>query len=253
MNKDEELGNAEAYLDGTMPVDERIRFEKRMEEDMELKNLVTLTRTATEAIVLAGYKAAIAEAHQRYRAGLQGSAATTPSSPPVRKISYAIVSGIAATLLLLLVAGITVYFDAKSNLIERKYDVYTIPVDRSADLAEDEWIRLFRNEDWGSLLTYQDRAVTPRDLFFVGYALYKSERYSEASTFFKRAKETSEQKDNQPFAEESSYFLALSLLRDGEYRPALEEIAAMKEMTNHAYTERFSNWDVLKIKMLQFF
>ncbi|WP_209331734.1 hypothetical protein [Lunatimonas salinarum] len=253
MNEERDLHDeVVAYVEGTMEKAERLRFEERMKSDPGIQELIGLTRVSTEAVELAGYREIIQKVHATY-------AKDRPGGQRKGRLGFfsignrPILSGIAASVLLVLVVGAGVLFDAKWHLADRKYDLYQIPVDRSTEVSGDEWKRLFSSEKWGTLAGLTGEASTPLEMFFVAYAHYRLEHFEESARIFKEVVSLGTKISNRPFVEESEYFLALSLWKGGEYQEASEQINQIRQQSSHNYSGRFSRWDMTRLSLLGFF
>lgn len=115
----ERFERIEAYLLGTLPVEEHARFEADMSADADLRHEVELQREHITAIALGGFSRTLAQAAQRH-AGSAGGGRVVPLGPPRRNwLAYA-----AALAALVAVAA---WMLLRPPLNERLYAEFHVP------------------------------------------------------------------------------------------------------------------------------
>lgn len=245
MNKKFTLEELEAYLFGELEDSKKEELEKELETSPELQNDLDAIKISGEAIEMAGWKQVIAQAHQQFQQEESDQRMTI--NPSKTTSFYYVLFKVAASLVILLVAGASIYVGTLTTeqITANRID-YVVPVMRSGEIDESKLKEAFTQGDFKQVieLSNQSTELNEELQFFTALAYLNLKNYDQAIEQFKILQGTS-------FSDPADYYLAHSYVEQGNLAQAEQVIKAIRANPSHAYHNNFSSLDLWNIRLLK--
>ena len=238
----------EDYLGGRLDPSESKKLEEELSGDRELLKEFELFKMSIDVVQLASMKNVVQEAQKRFTGYEASLAPGTTTSIGVWGWR------VAAGLLLLMVSyGVLQFATVSSNnLYESLYTVYHLPVTRGYELGYTHLDSLYLRQDYNEVVVHYEllEEKTGRDHFMVAMAAMELEDYRAAIDGFKRVRDHNQKASPQYFEQETDYYLALSHLKNGDFKQALYLLEKINEDESHLYHSAVPNKIIIKLQML---
>jgi tetratricopeptide (TPR) repeat protein len=147
-------------------------------------------------------------------------------------------------------------FVGGENLYHQFYNDYYLINERSDnDLINDPLANLFNTKDYPKVLQMvtANPEAGQREKFIGGYAAFILDDHALAQKLFKEILEKNKLTDINLYNDEAEYFLGLSYLKNKEYDKAIGLFEKIRANSFHIYHEKVSNYNLIRIKILNNF
>lgn len=252
MNEKYTIEELEAFLLGELSPDRKEELEEKIKTDKELKEELESLKISREAIELAGWKSVISKTQKEFLAEREEDN-VRPLQSGAKTTGFWL-GRIAATLAFILVGAIAVLFFSVSpeSITSRQLD-YSIPVLRSSENKLEEIEMAYQSGDFDQVLALSTDISTydPKAYFLIGLAYLELENGAKAAEYFTKIASDNLQNSTNNYADQVDYYLVKSYLIQS--KPDLAEARMLKILADpdHTYHTNFSQFDLLKVKILK--
>ena len=252
MNEKYTIEELEAYLLGELSSDRKEELDEEIKTDKELKEELEALKISQEVIELAGWKSVISKTHKEFLAE-RADDNLRPLQSGSKTTGFWL-GRIAASLAFILVGTIAVlFFSVSPESITSKQLDYSIPVLRSSENKLEEIEMAYQSGDFDKVLALSEDISTydPTAYFLIGLAHLKQENGAKAVEYFTKIESDNIQKSENNYADQIDYYLVKSYLIQSNPDLAEQRIAKILNDPDHTYHTNFSQFDLLKVKVLK--
>ncbi|UJP64363.1 anti-sigma factor [Mongoliitalea daihaiensis] len=241
------IGLIDDYLDGALHQEDKMHFEKKLQEDSELRELLGIQKMIRESIKLHGQREMVAKIHQKHK--------KAHSIKPTKEVTIKNWwISIAASLTFLIVTSSFWINTQVETFFDKNYMRYELPTMRSAENTQDNLHELYKNKDFEKVLaslgeSYENREV----LFLASLAAIELRKFDKSAQYLKKLDLINKQKSikEQLFADEVDYYLFWSLLNLGHINESEYYFKKMMDNKSHSFHKSFSKIDQLRFSIFK--
>ncbi len=252
MNEKYTIEELEAYLLGELSQDRKEELDQKIKTDNELNEELEALKISQEAIELAGWKSVISKTQKEFLAER-----AEDNVRPIQSGTKATgiwLGRIAASLAFILVGALTVLFFSVSpeSITSNQLD-YSIPVLRSSENNLEEIEIAYQSGDFDQVLALSEDNSTydPTAYFLIGLAHLEQENGTKAVEYFTKIESDNLQKSENNYADQIDYYLVKAYLIQSQPDLAEARMVKLLDDPGHTYHNNFSQFDLLKVKILK--
>lgn len=252
MNEKYTLEELEAYLLGELDSERKIELEVDIKNDQALQDEFEALKISREAIELAGWKSLISKYQKEFLADREED--KVRSIRPEPKSTTQWIGKIAASIAFILVGFLTVlFFSVSPETITSNQLDYSIPVLRSAESNLETLEKVYKagNFDQVISLSQSISSFDPDSYFLIGLSYLEKEDGAKAEEFFDKIEVENLRTSERNFADQVDYYLVKAYLFQDKTEAAESRMMKILSDQNHTYHDNFSQFDLLKMKILK--
>jgi TolA-binding protein len=245
---DESLHNNETiinYLDGLMNPQEKVAFEKQLEQDPALKEQVESARVAIEAVKQSATREKVGALHQEMMQEIN----VQKRPARVIGINRTMRRVIATAAVLLLFIGIQTFRhfnNSPGKLYNEAFVDYTLSAERGAGDSANQLESYYRNQAYNEVIKNGVHAsLSPKDSFLTAISFLKTGNTSSAISWLERVP------SNSSYAKDAQFYLSLAYLKNRNYQKVVDLMLLIRNDANHPYHDNISETLVAKVRKLQ--
>jgi tetratricopeptide (TPR) repeat protein len=250
MDEMEKIELIDRYLRKELSGNEKETFEKRVDTKPDFRQEVEDMKISREVIRSYAIREEIKAIRQ---AMLQKSKKSTPVSSQSFKV-YAF--RIAASILLLMVAMAGYQYASLSGdrLYAEKAITYHTETTRGeqAQHEEAEAVSYYQQGNYAQYIASYEQWSSPtlKATFLAGNAYLQLSEVEKATAAFREILEKNAQGNEKHFQDEAEYYLAMALVKKGDYTQAYTMLETIVHNPNHKYHEMVNTYYLWKLKMM---
>jgi hypothetical protein len=232
------------YLDGEMDQTEKEMFESQLQNDMALKERLESLRVAIASVQQYGTVEKVRAVHSEMMQELSSVHKETKVVPMRKMIRYSL--AIAASILIIL-AGVNLFTSSQlssNKLYNEAFVDYDASVVRGNE-SQTEIERLYQDHSYTNVIEKGKlQKVSQADSLLVGLSYLKTNELPDAINWLGSISTQS------PVKQDAEFYLALSYLKNKNYKVALTLMQQIHSNPNHVYHNQFSDSYINKVKKL---
>lgn len=238
------------YLDGELSLADQQKITKQLSEDPSLANELENLQLALEAVKMYGVQERVKSVHKEMMLELQPRAKVMSSQRKILRYSISIAAGA------LLIAGLFFAYNfftlSKEKVFASNYHTYELPTFRDSSSGDQSSIeRAFRNKGFGEVVNLPKKGdYTIKEHFLRGISFLEIQNNTSAVNEFRSVLDSNMSAGTSFFEDEAEYYLALTYLRDGNYKIAYKLLSLIKNNPDHLYHEMVTAKLMRQVKML---
>lgn len=239
------------YLNGILDPEVKANLENELNDNPELRDLLSIIQLSREGIELSGKKDMIQKIHEEF-------INENKEVKETKKISQFKITpwwlGIAASLTLLILVGNFWINTQIDDFFEAKYMAYELPTMRSAFIEENQILNSYRNNDHESVISLIDISSDGEsNLFLAGLSHLAIGNYEKSAQFLTLIEQINSEKPNEEklFQDEIEYYLFLLYLKLENLEQANAFYKRIIENENHTYHKSIDTIDKVKFLILR--
>jgi tetratricopeptide (TPR) repeat protein len=239
------------YLDSELSTEQKLQVETELKNNnsmqQELQNLIL----AKDAVQTYGVKQKVATIHKE----MMGEMATAKKAPKpglVRSIARTSMRIAASLLIVTLGLGIYQYATISlDKLFAENYQPYTLNITRGV-ADTDAMEKAYQQKDYAGVINQFTSlpATAQKENFFAGQSYLASNNYAKAVECFKKVAALNVAESKNIFKDDAEYYLALSYLKNNEFRFAYPIFINIHNNAKHLYNDKISNSVIRKLTLL---
>lgn len=252
MNEKYTIEELEAFLLGELAPDRKEELDQKVKTDPELQVELEALKISREAIELAGWKSVISKTQKDFLAERAEDNVRPLQTKP--KTTGIWLGRIAASLAFILVGAIAVlFFSVSPESITSKQLDYSIPVMRSGENKLEEIEISFQSGDFDQVLALSEDIATydPTAFFLIGLAHLEKENGAKAVEYFTKIESDNLKKSENNYADQVDYYFVKAYLIQSNSDLAEARMVKILNDPDHTYHTNFSQFDLLKVKLLK--
>jgi tetratricopeptide (TPR) repeat protein len=239
------------YLDSELSTEEKLRVENELKNNtamqQELQNLIL----AKDAVKTYGVKQKVATIHKQMMSEM-ATTAMPKKTGIVRSIARISMRIAASVLIIMLGLGIYQYATiSPDKLFAENYQPYALSVSRGA-ADTDAMEKAYQQKDYAAVIN--QFAALPeagqKENFFAGQSYLASNNYAKAVECFKKVAALNVAENKNIFKDDAEYYLALSYLKNNEFRFAYPIFINIHNNPKHLYNDKITNSVIRQITLL---
>jgi hypothetical protein len=232
------------YLDGEMDQTEKQLFESQLQKDESLKEKLDSLQVAVASVRQYGTVEKVRSVHNEMMQELSSVQDGGKVVPMKRIIRYGL--AIAASIIIVLV-GVNIFTSSQLSS-EKLYNEAFVDYDASGvrgNTSESNLAKLYQDHNYNAVTEKTNlQNVTQRDSLLVGLSYLKTNKTPEAIAWLKSIS------IQNPLRQDAEFYLAMSYLKNKNYKEALQLMKQIHSNTGHIYHNQFSEDYINKIKKL---
>ncbi len=239
------------YLDSELSAEEKLRVENELKNNtamqQELQNLIL----AKDAVKTYGVKQKVAAIHKE----MMGEMAATEmpkKTSLVRNIARTSMRIAASLLIVTLGLGIYQYVTiSPDKLFAENYQPYALSVSRGAT-DTDAMEKAYQQKDFTAVINQFAAlsAAGQKENFVAGQSYLASNNYSKAVECFKKIAALNVAGSKNIFKDDAEYYLALSYLKNNEFRFAYPIFINIHNNPKHLYNDKITSSVIRQLTLL---
>ena len=239
----------EQYLDGDLSAEEAGRVESLLQADPALREELEALQLAIEAARHKGLHARVKAVREKMLANETAARKPAPVYTLIRK-TMRFAAG------LLIIAGafaVYKYFSVTTTSVYN--DLYlSYEPGRTRGTVTDPVENAFFQKQWNEVIAQSDQNPgNNKNLFLAGVAQLESGKPAEAISRFEKIITLNAASGSDYFNDEAEFYLALSLVRNGQASEAAALFSAIRKTPGHLYREKAAattgiDWRILQWK-----
>lgn len=252
MNKKYTLEELEEYLLGDLELNRKKELEIDIKTDQALQEELEALKISREAIELAGWKSLVSKNQEEFLVDREQD--KVQSIRPEPKSTTQWFGRIAASIALILVGFLAVlFFTVSPESITSNQLNYSIPVLRSAESNLETIEKAYQTRDYDQVITISQNisSYDPDSFFLVGLSHLEKGDGTKAEEYFNRIEAENLLTSESNFADQVDYYLVKSYLLQNKIEESEARMIKILEDQNHTYHHNFSQFDLLKMKILK--
>jgi hypothetical protein len=252
MNEKYTLEELEAYLLGDLELNRKKQLEIDIKTDQVLLEELEALKISREAIELAGWKTLVSKNQEEFLANREQE--NVRSIKPEPKSTFQWFGRIAASIVFILVGFLTVmFFSVSPESITSNQLNYSIPVLRSAESNLENLEKAYQAGDYDQVIALSEgiSSYDADSYFLIGLSYLEKEDGVRAEDFFNTIEAENIRNSESNYADQVDYYLVKTYLLQGKIEESEARMIKILEDQNHTYHHNFSQFDLLKIKILK--
>lgn len=254
MDEMEKLELIDRYLRNELSGTEKTTFEQKVGKNADFKQELEDMQISQEMIRSYAMREEIKSIR---KAMLQENKSNTSTSSPSFKF-YAV--RIAASILLVVVALAAFQYASLSgdSLYAEKAMIYPTETTRSGQedtdiSAEELAISYYRLDDFQRYIEHYEQLTSPsiKATFLAGNAYLQLSDNEKAISAFNIVLEQNDPNTLMQFQEDAEYFLALAMIKNGDYEQAYALMETIANNPDHRYHDMVDTFYLWKLKIMQ--
>jgi tetratricopeptide (TPR) repeat protein len=239
------------YLDNELSTEEKLQLENQLKNNTAMQQELENLALSKDAVRTFGLKQKVAAIHKEMMNEMTSTQKI--SSPGLVKKMVRISMKIAASLLLVML-GLGVYQYATvspDKLFAENYQTYALSVSRGAG-ATDAMEKAYQQKDYGAVIKQFDILTNAgqKENFLAGQAYLATSKYAKAVECFNTILSLNTSTRTTTFNDDAEYYLALSYLKDKNFKSAYPLFTSIHNNTNHLYNDKVNNSVMRQLKLL---
>lgn len=230
------------YLDGELEDEERAMLEQRLLSEPSLQDELDRLTISIKGIRLYGIREQVAAIHKEESIKLQKPARVIPFRKPARMLM-----AVAAVFIVMLTSAV-IYLSTLSGdtLYSASFVDYSVSSNRSFE-TNSPVKEAYQQHRYNDVITMskQQGNETEEEKLLTGLSYLHTNQYGAAETIF------SSLLNAINYAQDASYYLGLTYLKDKQYDKALAILKQIHDNPNHLYHQQVSEATITKIKWLR--
>lgn len=246
------LERMDQYLDGVLSGSELAQFEQSLQQDAALASELETLKMTRSLVKNYGLREELKSLHSQ--AMTERQAKKGPRI--IRLINYS--RQIAAGIAILLLCSFAYRFALLSNdnLYAQQAEVYQTSTVRGEDASSGIATQLNDTYAKGEYRTYVDlyennQIASIKETFLAGNAYLALEKPAQAVNAFRKVLTLNQAAAKKQFYEDAEYYLALSLLKNGEVESADQLFTKIKDDAAHPYNNRVKGLFYWQLRLLR--
>jgi hypothetical protein len=240
------------YFDKQMNASEQQLFEKKLEDDPLLKQELEKLQLLNNAIKYYSINSQVNEIRKLYEVQGHLNEKVDTGKAKVFKMSKALrVSIIAAASIILVLSGAvtyTIYQLSPGKVFNESYVSYNINSSRSSQNRNTRIEDAYSNGDFNTVIKLSDESpLTYQDELLKGISYMQLNLLPDAIIQFNRI--LNEKESN--FKQDAEYYLALTYIKDNDYKNALPLLIKIRENKSHLYHNQVTQKIIREVKLLK--
>lgn len=252
MNEKYTLEELESYLFGELSSERKKELEVEINTDQALREELEALKISREAIELAGWKTLISKNQEEFLALRQQGKVKQLTPKPT---SVGVWLGrIAASFALILVGFVAfLFFSVSPESITSNQLNYSIPVLRSAESNLQEIEKAFQAKDFSRVIALASEVseFDSKAYFLIALAHLHEGSGASAEEIFRKIEEDNIQKSASNYADQVDYYLVYAYINQDKFEEAETRMKKILGDLNHTYHNNFSQFDLLRVKILK--
>lgn len=252
MNEKYTLEELEAYLIGDLASERRIELEENIKTDQAIQEELEALKISREAIELAGWKSIVSKNQEEFLADRKQDKVRSIRPEPKSITQW--FGRIAASLAFILVGFLAVLFFSVSpeSITSNQLD-YSIPVLRSAESNLETLKKAYQAGNYDQVIALSDDISTydADSYFLIGLSYLEKENGAKAEEYFNTIEAENLRNSESNYADQVDYYFVKAYLLQDKTEAAESRMMKILSDENHTYHDNFSQFDVLKMKILK--
>ncbi len=239
------------YLDNELNDEEKLQIENELKNNTTIQQELQNLLLAKEAVKTYGVKQKVAAIHK----GMMNEMAINKIPKKidlVRSIARISIRIAASLLIIMLSLGIYQYATISADkLFDENYQPYALSVSRSA-ADTNAMEKAYQQKDYTALINQFAAlpAAGQKDFFFAGQSYLAINNYSKAVECFKKIATLNIAENKIIFKDDAEYYLALSYLKNNEFRFAYPIFMNIHNNPRHLYNDKVTNGVIRQLTLL---
>jgi hypothetical protein len=239
------------YLDDELSSEEKLGVENELKQSETLQQELKNLRIAKSAVKTYGLKQKVAAIHKEMMNEM--TIAAKPSKTGLVRSVVRTSMRIAASVLVIMF-GLGVYQYATltpDKLFAENYQPYTLSVTRG--VAEtDVMEKAYQQKDYATVINQFTAlpAAGQKENFFAGQSYLAGKDYAKAVVCFKKVIALNFAEKTNIFNDDAEYYLALSYLKNNEFKFAYPVFINISNNPNHLYNDKITNSFIRQLRLL---
>lgn len=239
------------YLDQELAYDQRLALEQKLATDPLLANELQSLLVAREAVNTAGLYRKIHSVREDMLREENTNQLPDVSDTPVRRIPNWGLRVAAAVIIVVFAAGLYQYFTLSSEKVFRDgYQIYQLSTSRGAELNSIAAAYQEKNYAKAIQLFESGNDLSASANFFAGCSFLQSGNAAKAINCFTHVQQINQTASVSSFEEDAAYYLSLAYLANNQPSNALPLLETIHQNPDHAYHDKVSNWELMKVRWL---
>lgn len=239
------------YLDEDLDAEQRLVVEQKLAADPVLAEQLESLRVAKQAVSSLGLRRKVNTIRKEMLRDIKPEPSLQKPETPVHGIGYWGKRIAAAVVIMVFAAAMYQYVTLSSaNMFRDEYETFLLTQGRSVEISVIE--KSYTDKDYTKVIELFESGtdVSATANFFAGCAYLQTGVPNKAITSFLRVQQLNQNAPVPLHAEDAQYYLALAYLAHNEPQKALPIFESIHQDPVHAYHDKVSNWDLLKLKLL---
>jgi len=241
------------YIDNEMTEEEKLAFEKSLQQDAVLYERYQFMLAAKQAIRSKGLKERVNKIHEEYIQSLNRWPVTTTHFPS--KHSFFKTFMRIAAVLIFVVAGYGIFEVSTTNsdsLYKSSFINYQLNVSRGEDHAQ-QIDSLYNAENYNAVITTFNAKTEKdqKDYFLAAQSYLHLDRPGEAIFALQQIEKMNASTDQKSFVDEVDFYLALAYIKTGRINEAEMQLDKITSNKQHLFYNNAKSISRLKLKILQ--
>lgn len=236
------------YLDDELIPEDKLKLEEKLRIDAELRHELSNLSLAIKTVKNFGLKEKISGIHTEMMRELKPVQKAKGAGTRTMLLKSAI--KIAASLLLLIIGyGVFTYLRlSPENIIPSQVDPYTFRISRAPEV--NELRQAYDQREYTKVTTWveQSKATGTTEKFLAANSYFGLHEYEKAAQYFGSILQD---QSSEQYADESQYYLALSLLKLNKPDEALRYLTIIRQNKKHKFHDKATAGLIFKAKMLK--
>lgn len=241
------------YLDNEMSDPEKKDFEKELLANSALKQEMENLQMARDAVKWYGLRQQVNSVRQEMikESNVPGGVRTIGQRR--RIIRYTIAIAASTILLVAGIMGYNFYRLSPEKLYGQQYQAYELSSFRGGESSSTDLEKAYLQKNYKEVIADIQKLQSPtiEDLFLAGISYLEISNVPAAIKSFQSVIEKNKTEGTAVLKDQAEYYLALSYLRNKNYRQALDLMRSINSNPDHLYYNQFKRGFMRKVKMLQ--
>jgi tetratricopeptide (TPR) repeat protein len=238
------------YLDNELSPEEKLRLENQLNQNTAMQQELENLTLAKQAIKTYGLKQKIASIHTEMMNEMAAEKSVKPGI--VRSLARRSMKIAASLLIVLLGFGVYQYVSVSPDkLFAEKYQPYSLSVSRGA-AETDAMEKAYQEKNYSAVINLftELKGTGQKENFLAGQAYLATKGYSKAIGCFNKVLSLNSAAKTAAFKDDAEYYLALSYLKNKEFKSAYPLFISIHNNTDHLYNDEVTDGFMRKLKLL---
>lgn len=252
----ENLEKIESFVNDSLTMEEKKTFQREVEENPELSEMVSKFIFTRDIIRLANIRKEVSMVHHKFmQEDYQASKQEKPKKSLIKILFGSLPMSIAASVILVLGCW-SIYqlttLNAEDLIAENQID-YTSSTFRGSVSNLGNVRGLYRNGEYEQVLQVLQKEFSPNAemIFLKAMANFKMKNYKNALIDFQQLRTANTKTAEPSFVHELAYYEALSLIGNHDYEQAIKNLEGIKNDPNNPYRAGISAWQLFKLNLMK--